>query len=249
MIIKNKNLLGESPIWNNFNNKFYCVDIIDKKIKSFDDNSIEIFNLDKMPTCLSVIDSSKLLTVVEDGIGIYDFRNNSYNYMLKIDASKVRFNDGKCDKNGILHIGTMDRNEKECIGSIYKYENNQLIELIPNIGISNGIAFSKDNKIMYHSDSLKGEIYQNNNLFYKYENISPDGATVDDYDNYYSCLWGGSRIDIFNEFKLDRSINLSVTYPTCCCFGGSVMDKLFITSASILDNTGDNGFLTIKNND
>ena len=35
--------------------------ILDKKIKSFDDNSIEIFNLDKMPVCLSLIDSNKFL--------------------------------------------------------------------------------------------------------------------------------------------------------------------------------------------
>ena len=100
---------------------------------------------------------------------------------------------------------------------------------------------------MYHSDSLKGEIFKNNKLFYKYENIGPDGSTVDSKDNYYSCLWGGSRIDIFNKFKSDKSIVLKVKYPTCCCFGGKDLNKLFITSASILDNSGKNGFLTIEN--
>ena len=35
MIIDNINLLGESPIWNYFNNSIYWVDIEGKKIKMF----------------------------------------------------------------------------------------------------------------------------------------------------------------------------------------------------------------------
>jgi hypothetical protein len=32
-----------------------------------------------------------------------------------------------------------------------------------------------------------------------YSDVNPDGATIDEMDNYYSCLWGGSRIDIYNK--------------------------------------------------
>jgi sugar lactone lactonase YvrE len=39
-IIKNKNILGESPLWNYINNRLYWVDIEDKKIKCFDDNKL-----------------------------------------------------------------------------------------------------------------------------------------------------------------------------------------------------------------
>ena len=39
---------------------------------------------------------------------------------------EVRFNDGKLDKNGILYIGTMDRNEQNFIGNIFRYENSYL---------------------------------------------------------------------------------------------------------------------------
>ncbi len=36
-----------------------------------------------------------------------------------INATDVRFNDGKCDKNGILHIGTMCRSKpRNQIGNI-----------------------------------------------------------------------------------------------------------------------------------
>ena len=255
----NKNILGESPIWNYFDNKFYWVDILDKKIKSYDDKNVKEFHLDKMPTCLALIDGNQIFTSVEDGLGIYDLRNESFNYRCKIDASSVRFNDGKCDRDGNFYIGTMDRLEKSYIGSIYKYYNNYLEKVVSNTGISNGISFSTDNKIMYYSDSLSGNIYSRinssknieckDNIIYSYNGCSPDGSTVDNSDRYYSCLWGGSRIDIFKDFNLESSVNLDVKYPTCCCFGGYDMNKLFVTSASVKDNSGKNGDVVIMNMD
>ena len=251
MIIENHNKLGESPIWNYFNNKFYWVDIEYYKIKCIGDKDIEIFNLMKKPTSLHLIDSNQLFCTVEDGLGIYDFRNNSYNYLNTIDDSKVRFNDGKCDRNGLLHIGTMCRSKPRLsIGNIYTYKNKILEPIITNIGTSNGISFSKDNTMMYYSDTSKKSIYQYKNnestLIKKYEGEGPDGSTIDSKDRYYSCLWGGSKIDIFDRCELIESINLDVKAPTCCCFGGQYMNKLFITSAAI---NGDKGYINILDRD
>ena len=131
----------------------------------------------------------------------------------------------------------MDRNETEFIGKIYKYNKGFLQPIYHNIGISNGIAFDSKNN-MYHSDSLNGKVYFNGINIKTYEGIGPDGSCVDENDNYYSCLWGGSKIDIFKNQKVIDNISLPVKYPTCCCFGE---DKMFITSASILNNSGDNG--------
>lgn len=239
-IINNKSLLGESPLWNHYNNQFYWIDIIGKKIKSYDGINITEIETEKMPCCITLLDSNNITLALEDEIGIYDFRNNSFNSQLKIDATKVRFNDGKCDRNGVLHIGTMDRNEKDFIGKIYKYQNGFLETIYDNIGISNGIAFDSNNK-MYHSDSLSGKLFYDGKIINTYIGIGPDGACVDVNDKYYSCLWAGSSIDIYEKQKLIDNIDLSVKYPTCCCYGGINMNKMFITSASILDNSSNNG--------
>ncbi len=229
IILQKNDKLGESPIWNNYNNKFYWVDIIGKKIKSLDENNIiSIVDTNKMPCCISLIDNSTLTLALEDEIGIFDIRNNIFNSQLKIDGSKVRFNDGKIDNNNILHIGTMDRLEKDFIGKIYKYQNGHLDILNNNIGISNGIAFDSNNK-MYYSDSLSGKLYYDNKLINTYKNEAPDGGYVDINDNYYSSIWGGSRIDIYSkEHKIIDTINLDIKYPTCCCFNGNKMNKLLI---------------------
>ena len=133
----------------------------------------------------------------------------------------------------------MDRNEKSHIGNIFKYQNGYLDKLYSNIGIANGISFDESNK-MYHSDSLDGKLYYNGKLINTYNNIGPDGAC---YHNgkYYICLWGGSRIDVYKHQKVIEKIELPVKYPTCCCFGGSNMDNMYITSASILDSSKING--------
>lgn len=243
-IIDDINILGESCFWSKFENKFYWVDILGKKIKSYDGNNvINIWNGEKMPCCIvqnQQNQPNQLMMALEDEIGIFDLRTEKFYSQVKIDGSKVRFNDGKLDNNGILHIGTMDRKEKNKIGSIYKYNNGYLEPIIYDVGISNGIAFDSSN-CMYWSDSLDGKLYWNNQLINQYIGIGPDGGYVNSNDEYYSCLWGGSRIDIYKDRKIHKNILLDVKYPTCCCYGGSNMDKLFITSASVIDNSGING--------
>ena len=76
-----------------------------------------------------------------------------------------------------------------------------------------------------------------------YETEGPDGSTIDIFDRYYSCLWGGSRIDIFENNNIVNSIDLNFKFPTSCCFGGIDMNKLFITSA--YNNGKDNGSIEI----
>ncbi len=297
MIIKldKPNILGESPIWNYFNNSYYWVDIEDHKIKKFDDYYFEynIYQNDRKikPTCLALIDSNKIFTVVEDGFGVYDFRKkNGFNYVFIPDfidenfKSNLRFNDGKCDRNGNLFIGTMDKNTpRKPIASIYKLFCNFTIKpIINDIHTSNGISFSLNNKKMYFSDTPTRNLFfqkdrlnqfgkltkdnslnqndniiiptdengENNNLEYNPYRLH-DGSTVDSSDNYYSCLYGGYGIDIFEtndtSFNYLRSISTQKRYTTSCCFGGQNLDKLFITSA--YNNDNDNGSAIIKEMD
>ena len=251
-ILSIKNILGESPLWNKFDKKFYWVDILKKEILSYDFNKIHTRKLDMMPTFICMHGVNTLFCAMEDGLGIYDLNTDKFSYEIKIDASRVRFNDGKLDRDGVLYIGTMDREEKERIGSIYKYINNSLELVVKDIGISNGISFSNDNNTMYYSDSMQGKIFSIKDgitqTIKAYDVSSPDGSTVDAENKYYSCLWGGSRIDIFDENNVINSINIPVINPTCCAYGGDNMNLLFITSASILHTDGNNGSpLLIKN--
>ena len=246
MIIDNRSLLGESPLWNKFDEKFYWVDILGKKIKSYDGNQVYEFDTNKLPCCITLSDANMFTLVLENEIGIYDLRSNTFNGQYKMNNPEVRFNDGKLDKNGILYIGTMDRNEQNFIGNIFRYENSYLETIKSNIGITNGLSFDNENK-MYYSDSLSGDLFYNNKIINHYEtkNETPDGSCIDKDNKYYSCIWGGSRIDVYDNLQIKDKIKLPFLNPTCCCYGGKENDKLFITSSSIIDSKGDNGKVII----
>src|SRR6185369_14121283 len=65
-----------------------------------------------------------------------------------------RFNDGKCDAAGRFWAGTMAISEEENQGSLYVMEPDlALKKKIENVSISNGLAWSADNTIMYYIDS------------------------------------------------------------------------------------------------
>ena len=160
--IDKPNILGESPIWNHFNNTYYWVDIEDYKIKKFDDfykeYDIQFKGIKVKPTCLALIDSNKIFTVVEDGFGIYDFREkNGFKYVYIpefVDENfrkNLRFNDGKCDRKGNLYIGTMDLNiPRKPIGTIYKLTPDlNTIPIFENISVTNGISFTTNNYSMF----------------------------------------------------------------------------------------------------
>ena len=42
--------------------------------------------MEKKPTCLALIDTNTMMIALEDGIGIFDYRNDSYNYLTKIHS-------------------------------------------------------------------------------------------------------------------------------------------------------------------
>ena len=273
--IDKPNVLGESPIWNHFNNTYYWVDIDDHKIKKFDDfykeYDVTYNGIKVKPTCLALIDGNKLFTVVEDGFGIYDFRQkNAFNYVSIPDfvddnfRKNLRFNDGKCDRNGNLYIGTMDLNKpRKPIGNIYKLTPDlKTIKVFENISVTNGISFSTNNYNMFFSDTPTKKIYMckppNSLTKINYRmsleddksNRAPDGSTIDIENNYYSCLYGGYGVDVFstvnNNINYKYTIKTNNKNNTCCCFGGINMDKLMITSADNPDDPNDNGYTTIR---
>jgi len=58
--------------------------------------------------------------------------------------------------------------------------------------------------------------------------------TVDAQDGLWVAHWGGSRVSRFHsDGRLDCSIALPVSQVTSCVFGGSSLDRMFVTSASI----------------
>lgn len=174
------------------------------------------------------------------------------------DPAMFRFNDGGCDDHGRFWLGVMNE-PRAGAGAPASHEEPALSapwhswtaseglrahdddSIIPN-----GIAWSPDYRTMYRSHSKSGRIYtfdydartgyaSNRWLFAVIppEQGVPDGGTVDAEGCYWSALHGGGRLRRFRpDGSVDRDVELPVSQPTKCAFGGAHLDVLYITSAS-----------------
>ena len=175
-------------------------------------------------------------------------------------ADKERFNDGKCDKNGRLFIGTMyqepDGSTVAGKGSLFRLDGRQLTRIFPNTHISNGMAWTSDDKTMFFNDSADQVIYQ-----FDYDLQSgeisnsrtlvdlrqkqlegaepgavecPDGMTIDSEDKIWIALWDGNRLIRFDPVnrRVLASITTGSSQTTSVCNGRLFgKDALFVTSA------------------
>ena len=112
--------------------------------------------------------------------------------------------------------------------------------------ISNGRAWSPDDKTMYHTDSVPGRIdaydfdlaagtLSNRRVLIDYagKGCRPDGCTVD----AQGCLWvaevEGWRVARYRpDGTLDSQIALPFRKPSSVMFGGDDLRTLFITSVT-----------------
>lgn len=80
------------------------------------------------------------------------------------DKLSNRFNDAKCDASGRLWAGTMGAQPVNGYvephkGSLYSLEpNGNLKKHLSDVGISNGLAWSSDNKYFYFIDTHKATV-------------------------------------------------------------------------------------------
>jgi sugar lactone lactonase YvrE len=114
-----------------------------------------------------------------------------------------------------------------------------------NIGISNTLLWSPDKTRFYFADTLLNQIWQYDYdiqdgsigtakpFFRGFDRGLPDGSAIDSAGYIWNCRYGGGcivRVDPNGE--IDRVVELPVSNPTNCTFGGIHRKTLFVTSAS-----------------
>jgi sugar lactone lactonase YvrE len=167
----------------------------------------------------------------------------------------VRCNDAAVDPGGALWVGSMRNNVKAngdaapaggTDGVLYRVDGTGTsTEWRRDLGISNTLLWSPDKSRFYFGDTLKnciwsyeydltaGSIRAEQPFFHGFERGGPDGSAMDSEGYVWNCRYGGSCIvRVAPDGKIDREIELPVSRPTNCTFGGPNGNVLYITSAS-----------------
>lgn len=158
-----------------------------------------------------------------------------------------RANDGKLDAAGRFWAGTMDDAEQQRRGSLYRldadltWSRRDTDYMVPN-----GPAFSPDGRYCYHTESSERTIHRfeldahgvltGKIPFAQFggEDGYPDGMTVDGEGCLWVAFWDGWCVRRLSPGgDVIGQVELPVQRPTSCVFGGTNLDRLFITSASV----------------
>ena len=241
-------LLGESPVWDAQNGILYWVDGMSCLIHMHD-TVANTFSEIKAPSIIGSIglaQGRQLVAGLVDGIYMVDLDSGDFTPLYRPDPQdeRVRFNDGKVDRQGRFVCGTMGI-YAEPRGELVRVDHTGKTEILANgIRISNSLCFSPDGRTMYFSDSLDRTIRS-----YAYDKddgaldqprvhvdtapfeSGPDGSTIDAEGCIWVSLVQAGKIGRFTpEGKLERLVEAPTDMPACVNFGGPDMSTLFVTS-------------------
>eukprot|EP00026_Physarum_polycephalum_P010109 Phypoly_transcript_10260.p1 GENE.Phypoly_transcript_10260~~Phypoly_transcript_10260.p1 ORF type:complete len:288 (+),score=47.43 Phypoly_transcript_10260:227-1090(+) len=246
-------ILGEGSIWDVKEGALYWVDIKGKKVHIFkpSDNSHKTFQLDQDVGTVVLRRSGGAMVALTKGFASLDLTTGAYTMVASPDTDpRNRFNDGKCDPEGRFWAGTMEDEETGLfIGSLYFLDaDHKAHKKLGEIGVSNGICWSANQKTMYFIDSslrrvdsfsfdpITGDISNRQKIITIPEGEGwPDGMTIDADGNLWVAHWDGWKVTQWDPStgKLLRTVKIPVSKVSSVAFGGAGLDELYVTTASI----------------
>lgn len=162
------------------------------------------------------------------------------------DTDAMRFNEGGCDPTGVFYCGTMRYDRAPGGALLYRYDSREGVSVATrNLTISNGLGWSPDGSRAYHNDSGGTTIFiydwsPSSGLVNRRPWVTlpdsaggvPDGLCVDQEGGVWTAVNGGSAVHRYDaDGMLSEVVELPVTQPTACTFGGDDLGTLFITTS------------------
>jgi sugar lactone lactonase YvrE len=243
--------LGEGPVWDETNQSILWLDINKGQIHQYNINTNlhTFFNVGEMIGCIASRANGGFISGLENGIAFINVEKNIVEHIINPEEGLGnRFNDGKCDAAGRFWVGTMSKKEEESKGNLYVMETDLSVKKkIENVTISNGIAWNADSTIMYYINTPTNYIFAfdfnietdeiNNQrvvIDLTHESGHADGMTIDEEGMLWIAFYGGWRVARYDPDtgNLLQQVKLPVENVTCCTFGGTDMNDLYITTAS-----------------
>jgi len=248
---------GESPLWHADEQVLYWVDIPARTVHRLDPASgaHHAWLLDSEPASMAIAGQGGLVVATRNGVLHLDTASDVVRTTLiapaPYDTAVTRFNDGKVDGAGRYWIGTIYEPRDKPAAEMYVLEQGKLRKAwAGGMTNSNGLAFSPDQKTMYHADTSahllrrfdydvatgavgKEQVFRQFSAD-KTSNYGgrPDGGAVDSEGNYWSALFEGARIvKLSPQGEVLAEIALPVRCPTMVAFGGPNLRTLYVTSA------------------
>ncbi|HNW96085.1 MAG TPA: SMP-30/gluconolactonase/LRE family protein [Anaerolineaceae bacterium] len=248
-ILQVGNILGECPLWHPQEHALYWLDIDAGLLQRYRPalKQLEVFDLGKRAGSFGFRKDGGLVIATESGFAFWSERDGLSEDFAPVypQGSPNMMNDGRVDSQGRFWAGSkgpVGSSSLFCLAAHGKYTR-----VLDKLTIANGIDWSPDGKYCYFTDSGEQAIYRFTikegqlrakevifSTIGRGEPGTPDGLCVDAAGNIWSAIWDGSKVvQLSREGETLQEIYLPISRPTSLTFGGSDLQDLYITSASV----------------
>ncbi|MBU3826962.1 MAG: SMP-30/gluconolactonase/LRE family protein [Candidatus Anaerobiospirillum merdipullorum] len=238
-----KALLGETPIYDEIQDVFYCVDIKGSALWICDPYTLNARSL-KVPTLTSAAlltnDPQQLLLVSQSGLFLLNLKDESLRLFYPFSFTQVRPNEAQIAPDGVLWFSTMGLQAQAHAGAMFRFDpqlhNFSLVQA--DITIPNTLIFNEGQTTFF--DTASGDVFNcdlNGQGLVKIPsclNGTPDGSCLTDDGLILNANWGASELRLFavhNGYTLKASLPVPARQPSSCALGGRDLNLLFVTTA------------------
>ncbi|HEX8955367.1 MAG TPA: SMP-30/gluconolactonase/LRE family protein [Burkholderiaceae bacterium] len=246
-------LLGECPLWHTEQQTLYWVDIPGKAVHSLHPakNRFRTWPMATEPGAIALCKEG-ILVALRSGLAMLNVDSGELTALsdAPYDTAKLRYNDGRVDAAGRFWVGSIFEPRDRPGATLYSIAHGKLIDHEQPATVSNGLAFSPDNRTLYRSDTTSHTVFAYDydleqgklgarRILREFSQTRddtyigrPDGGAVDSEGAYWCAMMEGGRLlRLSPEGEILREIMLPARCPTMLCFGGPDLRTLYITTS------------------
>ncbi|MFD9035204.1 SMP-30/gluconolactonase/LRE family protein [Streptomyces sp. NPDC059567] len=237
--------LGEGPTWDRVGERLLWVDILGRRVHTYEPASgrRSVLTVDQHIGAVKPRAGGGLVANLRDGIALYT-ADGAFSWLRHDPVPGRRGNDAAVAPDGSLWAGTMRYDEETGGGNLVRIApDGATTTLLDKVTISNGVGWSPDHTLTYYIDTPTrrvdvlrvedGHVVERREFATVEEGAGfPDGLAVDAEGCVWVALWDGGALRRYTpRGTLDRILPLPVARPTACAFGGPGLRDLYVTTA------------------
>lgn len=250
-VARTRNVIGESPVWLAESGVLVWADIESRRVHRFEARSGKTEEIPVDVDITALVPTSRGDWIAASRTGLYRI-GAGFDWKRHIGDPEegrdgIRLNDAVADHCGRLWTGSLNEsNLSSPDGRLHRLGHDLSIGTADQgFVVANGICMSPDRTRLYAVDMFHGDIrrYDHNPetgqigpssvwVHIDESEGKPDGLCCDREGGVWVCHWGGGCVSRFDPAgRLSHRIQLSVSQPTRCTFGGADLTELYICSA------------------
>lgn len=250
VVVNANNVCGEAPTWDAEHERLIWTDNESNKTYTYNaaTGAHGVLSEGLMVAGIALNRDGRLAFCGAAGLHLWSSDGSYSTVLAEHEGQTLFFNDMIADHAGRLYAGTLywGAEGMERTGRLYRIEPDGRIHVEDDgILLSNGLAFSPDDRTLYYVDSAARTIYAydvdaasgallNRRVAAKTSGDDgiPDGLTVDAEGFLWCAMWyGGCILRLDPDGKEQRRIAMPALQVSSVAFGGRELTDLYVTSA------------------